>query len=186
MFTRKFDEIYPEQRSCSLTSAIYKTSEVHCSPIGYSMSRSVLDGRGIRRYPSSCMQRLTYFREFTVRVCSREVRLRFSQSQHSVQFLTDQLLDGLDAGETDKRYIHHYNFPSYSVGEAKPSRSPGRREIGHGALAERALRSCYSFGRRIPVCTSPCFGSSFVQTVLLHRVQICGSTLALMDCRCSD
>ena len=50
-----------------------------------------------------------------------------------------QKLDGLDEAETVKRYMHHYNFPSYSVGETKPSRGPGRREIGHGALAERAL-----------------------------------------------
>ncbi len=50
-----------------------------------------------------------------------------------------QKLDGLDEFETSKRYMHHYNFPSYSVGETKPSRGPGRREIGHGALAERAL-----------------------------------------------
>ena len=50
-----------------------------------------------------------------------------------------QRLDGLDENETEKRYMHHYNFPSYSVGETKPSRGPGRREIGHGALAERAL-----------------------------------------------
>lgn len=49
-----------------------------------------------------------------------------------------QKLDGL-SNEDSKRYIHHYNFPSYSVGEARPSRGPGRREIGHGALAERAL-----------------------------------------------
>ncbi len=50
-----------------------------------------------------------------------------------------QKIDGLDVNETSKRYMHHYNFPSYSVGETKPSRGPGRREIGHGALAERAL-----------------------------------------------
>jgi len=50
-----------------------------------------------------------------------------------------QKLDGLDENETSKRYMHHYNFPAYSVGETKPSRGPGRREIGHGALAERAL-----------------------------------------------
>ena len=50
-----------------------------------------------------------------------------------------QKIDGLDANVTSKRYMHHYNFPSYSVGETKPSRGPGRREIGHGALAERAL-----------------------------------------------
>ncbi len=50
-----------------------------------------------------------------------------------------QRLDGIDVTETTKRYMHHYNFPSYSVGETRPSRGPGRREIGHGALAERAL-----------------------------------------------
>ena len=50
-----------------------------------------------------------------------------------------QKIDGLDENETTKRYMHHYNFPSYSVGETKPSRGPGRREIGHGALAEKAL-----------------------------------------------
>ena len=50
-----------------------------------------------------------------------------------------QKIDGLDVNETSKRYMHHYNFPAYSVGETKPSRGPGRREIGHGALAERAL-----------------------------------------------
>ena len=50
-----------------------------------------------------------------------------------------QRLDGMDQDETSKRYMHHYNFPSYSVGETRPSRGPGRREIGHGALAERAL-----------------------------------------------
>ena len=49
-----------------------------------------------------------------------------------------QMLDGIDE-EDEKRYMHHYNFPSYSVGETKPSRGPGRREIGHGALAEKAL-----------------------------------------------
>ena len=50
-----------------------------------------------------------------------------------------QRIDGLDEAETSKRYMHHYNFPSYSVGETKPSRGPGRREIGHGALDEKAL-----------------------------------------------
>ena len=50
-----------------------------------------------------------------------------------------QVLDGIDESETTKRYMHHYNFPGYSVGEVKPLRGPGRREIGHGALAERAL-----------------------------------------------
>ena len=89
-----------------------------------------------------------------------------------------QKLDGLDE-ETEKRYIHHYNFPSYSVGETKPSRGPGRREIGHGALAERAL---------IPVLPSieefP-YAIRVVSEVLssngsTSQASICGSTLALM------
>ena len=91
----------------------------------------------------------------------------------------EQLLDGLD-GETVKRYIHHYNFPSYSVGETRPSRGPGRREIGHGALAERAL---------VPVIPK---SEDFPYTIRLvsevvssngstSQGSICGSTLALMD-----
>ncbi|MBQ6816530.1 MAG: polyribonucleotide nucleotidyltransferase [Clostridia bacterium] len=89
-----------------------------------------------------------------------------------------QKLDGLDE-EKEKRYIHHYNFPSYSVGETKPSRGPGRREIGHGALAERAL---------IPVLPSidefP-YAIRVVSEVLssngsTSQASICGSTLALM------
>ena len=89
-----------------------------------------------------------------------------------------QLLDGLDE-QTEKRYIHHYNFPSYSVGETKPSRGPGRREIGHGALAEKAL---------VPVLPSvdefP-YAIRVVSEVLssngsTSQGSICGSTLALM------
>ncbi|MBQ3069588.1 MAG: polyribonucleotide nucleotidyltransferase, partial [Clostridia bacterium] len=90
-----------------------------------------------------------------------------------------QLLDGID-DQTEKRYMHHYNFPSYSVGETKPSRGPGRREIGHGALAERAL---------LPVIPSV---EEFPYTIRLvsevvssngstSQGSICGSTLALMD-----
>ena len=89
-----------------------------------------------------------------------------------------QLLDGLDE-QTEKRYIHHYNFPSYSVGETKPSRGPGRREIGHGALAEKAL---------VPVLPSvdefP-YAIRVVSEVLssngsTSQGSICGSTLSLM------
>ena len=54
--------------------------------------------------------------------------------------------------ETEKRYMHHYNFPGYSVGEAKPARSPGRREIGHGALAERALLPVLPVRGGVPLC----------------------------------
>lgn len=89
-----------------------------------------------------------------------------------------QLLDGLDE-QTEKRYIHHYNFPSYSVGETKPSRGPGRREIGHGALAEKALVPVLPSVDEFPYCIR------VVSEVLssngsTSQGSICGSTLSLM------
>ena len=82
--------------------------------------------------------------------------------------------------EESKRYIHHYNFPSYSVGETKPSRGPGRREIGHGALAERALVPVIPSVEEFP------YAIRLVSEVLssngsTSQASICGSTLALMD-----
>ena len=89
-----------------------------------------------------------------------------------------QKLDGLDE-QVEKRYIHHYNFPSYSVGETKPSRGPGRREIGHGALAERALLPV------IPSVDEFPYAIRVVSEVLssngsTSQASICGSTLSLM------
>ena len=90
-----------------------------------------------------------------------------------------QILDGIDDEET-KRYMHHYNFPSYSVGETRPSRGPGRREIGHGALAERALVPV------IPPVEEFPYALRLVSEVVssngsTSQGSICGSTLALMD-----
>ncbi len=90
-----------------------------------------------------------------------------------------QMLDGIDNEET-KRYMHHYNFPSYSVGEAKTSRGPGRREIGHGALAERALEPVIPSEEEFP------YALRLVSEVLMSngstsQGSVCGSTLALMD-----
>ena len=91
----------------------------------------------------------------------------------------EQMLDGLDE-ETEKRYMHQYNFPSYSVGEARPSRGPGRREIGHGALAEKALVPILPSEEEFP------YAIRVVSEVLssngsTSQASICGSTLALMD-----
>ena len=91
-----------------------------------------------------------------------------------------QKLDGLDEAEQNKRYIHHYNFPSYSVGETKPSRGPGRREVGHGALAERALEPVIPSEEEFP------YAIRLVSEVLssngsTSQASVCGSTLALMD-----
>ena len=90
-----------------------------------------------------------------------------------------QILDGLDEEES-KRYMHHYNFPAYSVGEARPSRGPGRREIGHGALAERALLPVIPSQEEFP------YAIRVVSEVLssngsTSQGSVCGSTLSLLD-----
>ena len=90
-----------------------------------------------------------------------------------------QILDGLDE-EENKRYMHHYNFPAYSVGEARPSRGPGRREIGHGALAERALLPVIPSKEEFP------YAIRLVSEVLssngsTSQGSVCGSTLSLLD-----
>lgn len=89
-----------------------------------------------------------------------------------------QRLDGLDE-ESEKRYIHHYNFPSYSVGETKPSRGPGRREIGHGALAERALLPVIPSIEEFPY-TIRVVSEVLSSNGSTSQGSICGSTLALM------
>ena len=90
-----------------------------------------------------------------------------------------QQLDGLD-DQTEKRYMHHYNFPSYSVGETKPSRGPGRREIGHGALAERALVPVLPSVEEFPY-TMRLVSEVVSSNGSTSQASICGSTLALMD-----
>ena len=91
----------------------------------------------------------------------------------------EQLLDGLDEEEA-KRYMHQYNFPSYSVGEAKPSKGPGRREIGHGALAEKALVPVIPSEEEFPY-TIRVVSEVLESNGSTSQASICGSTLALMD-----
>ncbi len=110
----------------------------------------------------------------------------FTRGQTQVMSVTtlgmiseEQTLDGLDEEES-KRYMHQYNFPSYSVGEARPSRGPGRREIGHGALAEKALVPVLPSVEEFP------YAIRVVSEVLssngsTSQASICGSTLSLMD-----
>lgn len=110
----------------------------------------------------------------------------FSRGQTQVLTLTtlgavseSQTIDGLDESVTEKRYMHHYNFPSYSVGETRPSRGPGRREIGHGALAERALLPVIPSADEFP------YAIRLVSEILssngsTSQGSICASTLSLM------
>ncbi|MGI6093864.1 MAG: polyribonucleotide nucleotidyltransferase [Lachnospiraceae bacterium] len=90
-----------------------------------------------------------------------------------------QRIDGLDEFETSKRYMHHYNFPSYSVGETKPSRGPGRREIGHGALAERALVPVLPSEEEFPYAIRT-VSETFESNGSTSQASICASTMSLM------
>ena len=171
----KFDEVYPEEIA-KIEDCLYKLQK-------YIVRRWLLDegkrvdGRGIDE----------------IRPLAAEVDLidrvhgsgMFTRGQTQVLTITTlgpvsdaQLLDGID-GEDSKRYMHHYNFPSYSVGETKPSRGPGRREIGHGALAEKALVPVIPSVEEFP------YAIRLVSEVLssngsTSQGSICGSTLSLM------
>ena len=90
-----------------------------------------------------------------------------------------QKLDGLDEFETSKRYMHHYNFPSYSVGETKPSRGPGRREIGHGALAERALVPVLPSEEEFPYAIRT-VSETFESNGSTSQASVCASSMSLM------
>ncbi|MDO4522666.1 MAG: polyribonucleotide nucleotidyltransferase [Eubacteriales bacterium] len=90
-----------------------------------------------------------------------------------------QKIDGLDVAETSKRYMHHYNFPSYSVGETKPSRGPGRREIGHGALAERALVPVLPSEEEFPYAIRT-VSETFESNGSTSQASICASSMSLM------
>ena len=91
-----------------------------------------------------------------------------------------QRLDGLDEAETSKRYMHHYNFPSYSVGETRPSRGPGRREIGHGALAERALVPVLPSEEEFPYAIRT-VSETFESNGSTSQASICASSMSLMS-----
>ncbi|MCX8129990.1 MAG: polyribonucleotide nucleotidyltransferase [Clostridia bacterium] len=172
----KFEEQYPDMKS-TISDAIYK-----------------LEKKVVREYILEEGKRVDGRKLDEIRPLSAEVSLLprthgsglFQRGQ--TQVLTTvtlgamgdvQMLDGLDEEET-KRYMHHYNFPGYSVGEAKTSRGPGRREIGHGALAERALEPVIPNEVEFP------YAIRLVSEVLMSngstsQGSVCGSTLALMD-----
>ena len=90
-----------------------------------------------------------------------------------------QRVDGLDENITNKRYMHHYNFPSYSVGETKPSRGPGRREIGHGALAEKALVPVLPSEEEFPYAIRT-VSETFESNGSTSQASICASSMSLM------
>ena len=171
-----FEEIYPDMQS-QIADCIYK-----------------LEKKVVREYILKERKRVDGRKLDEIRPLSAEVGILprthgsglFQRGQ--TQVLTTvtlgalgdvQMLDGIELEET-KRYMHHYNFPGYSVGEAKTSRGPGRREIGHGALAERALEPVIPSEEEFP------YALRLVSEVLMSngstsQGSVCGSTLALMD-----
>ena len=172
----KYDEVYPDQ-AAMIDEAIYKLQKVI-------VRRWLLDEK--KRVDGRTMDQM--------RPLAAEVALLprvhgsglFTRGQTQVLTVATlgpisdaQKLEGIDDEDT-KRYMHHYNFPAYSVGETKASRGPGRREIGHGALAQRALEPVLPTVEEFP------YAIRLVSEVLssngsTSQASICGSTLALMD-----
>ena len=171
----KFDEIYPECEA-QIDECLYKTQKAI-------VRKWLLEGKRVDGRSMNQIRPLAAEVAVIPRVHGSGL---FTRGQTQVLTIATlgpisdrQLLDGIDE-EQFKRYMHHYNFPSYSVGETRPSRGPGRREIGHGALAERALVPVIPSEEEFP------YAMRLVSEVLssngsTSQGSICASTLALMD-----
>ena len=176
-YTEKFGEETFEGHKSDIGEAIYKL-EKKCVREMIFVEHKRVDGRALDEIrPLSCEVGLL------PRTHGSALFTRGQTQVLSVATLgmisEEQKLDGIDTEES-RRYMHHYNFPSYSVGEARPSRGPGRREIGHGALAEKALVPVLPSKEEFP------YAIRVVSEVLssngsTSQASICGSTLSLMD-----
>ena len=177
LYKEKFGEDKLEENKQAIGEALYKF-EKKCVRDMIFFEHKRVDGRALDEIrPLSCEVGLL------PRVHGSAL---FTRGQTQVMSITtlgmvseEQKLDGIDTEES-RRYMHHYNFPSYSVGEARPSRGPGRREIGHGALAEKALVPVIPSKEEFP------YAIRVVSEVLssngsTSQASICGSTLSLMD-----
>ncbi len=171
----KFDEVYPDDIA-KIDDCMYKLQKFIVRRWLLDEGKRV-DGRGIDE-----IRPLNAEIDLLSRVHGSGMFTRGQTQCLSITTLGPmsdaQMLDGIDS-EKEKRYMHHYNFPSYSVGETRPSRGPGRREIGHGALAERALLPVIPSVEEFPYCIR------VVSEVLssngsTSQGSICGSTLSLM------
>ena len=176
-FTEKYGEERLEEIKADVLESIHKLEKL-CVREMIFVEHKRPDGRGLTDLrPLSC----------EVGVLPRvHGSALFTRGQTQVMSIAtlgmkseEQILDGIDEEES-KRYMHQYNFPSYSVGEARPSRGPGRREVGHGALAEKALVPVLPSEEEFP------YAIRVVSEVLssngsTSQASICGSTLALMD-----
>lgn len=177
-YVEKFGQDAFEEHKSDIGEAIYKLEKKCVREMIFNEHKRV-DGRALDEIrPLSCEVGL---------LPRTHGSALFTRGQTQVLSITtlgmaseEQTLDGIDTTEESKRYMHHYNFPSYSVGEARPSRGPGRREIGHGALAEKALVPVLPSKEEFP------YAIRVVSEVLssngsTSQASICGSTLSLMD-----
>lgn len=176
-YTEKFGEELAKEHEKDFGEAIYKVEKQCVRSLIFNDHKRV-DGRALDEIrPLSCEVGL---------LPRTHGSALFTRGQTQVMSIAtlgmvseEQKLDGIDMEES-KRYIHHYNFPSYSVGEARPSRGPGRREVGHGALAEKAIVPVLPSKEEFP------YSIRVVSEVLssngsTSQASICGSSLALMD-----
>ena len=176
-FLEKWGEEELENQKTGIADAIYKL-EKKCVREMILKEHKRVDGRKLDEIrPLSCEVGLL------PRVHGSALFTRGQTQVLSVATLgmtsEEQILDGLDEEES-KRYMHHYNFPAYSVGEARASRGPGRREIGHGALAEKALVPVLPSEEEFPY-TIRVVSEVLSSNGSTSQASICGSTLALMD-----
>ena len=199
----KVQEVDKETRDNNVSSLSEKIMNAYIEKFGEELAEENKQeiGEAIHKLEKKCVRDLIFYEHKRVdgrkideiRPLSCEIDLLprthgsalFTRGQTQVLSVTtlgmiseEQTLDGLDTEES-KRYMHHYNFPSYSVGEARPSRGPGRREIGHGALAEKALVPVLPSKEEFP------YAIRVVSEVLssngsTSQASICGSTLSLM------
>ena len=190
------DKNIRDARMAPITTAVYEKfgegDEAKCKVLDevlYKIQKQI-----VRRWLLDDQKRVDGRRMDQIRPLAAEVHLfnrdhgsgMFTRGQTQVMTIATlgsiadvQMLDGISEEET-KRYMHHYNMPGYSTGEAKASRSPGRREIGHGALAERSLIPVLPSVEEFPYAIR-CVSEVISSNGSTSQASVCGSTLALMD-----
>ena len=185
-----FDEIKkivpPEEMEVAVFSDDKQTRENNISEITDKLKEAFADNKDHKRPDGREIRQIRPLAAETDIIPRVHGSAMFTRGQTQICTVTTlaplteaQRLDGLDEFETSKRYMHHYNFPSYSVGETKPSRGPGRREIGHGALAERALVPVLPTEEEFPYAIRT-VSETFESNGSTSQASICASTMSLM------
>ena len=176
-YIKKFGEEEYDANKSMINEALYKAEKTAVRNLVIEESKRV-DGRGLDEIRELSAEVGLFERVHGSALFSRGLTQVLSMvTLGSVS--EEQTFDGLDE-EVTKRYMHHYNFPPYSVGEARPARAPGRREIGHGALAERALEPVIPSKEEFPY-TIRVVSEVLSSNGSTSQGSVCGSTLALMD-----